>query len=99
MKKDLKVRFEDRSFVGRRGEVKVAASSFIVTELPGGKSHCVVVMDANPYFHERSSTLMHDDVAISTINWSDIPDHEQLEAAVRQALTMALSKGSLQAVS
>ncbi len=99
MKKDLKVRFEDRVVVGQRGEVEVVASSFIVTELPSGKSHCVVVRDTNPHFHERSSALMCDDVAVSTINWSDTPDRAQLEAAVRQVLTMVSSKGPLQGVS
>ena len=84
MKKDLGVRFESRVVWRQRGE-EVVASSFIVTELLGGKSHCVMVGDANADFHERSSALLREDFAISTINWSDTPDREQLEAAVRQA--------------
>jgi hypothetical protein len=91
MKKDLKVRFENRGGFGGRGQVEVVTSSFIVTELPGGKTRCVVVSDGNAQFHEQSSILLRSDVPISTINWSDTPDREQLEAAVRQALMMVSS--------
>ena len=89
MKKDLKVRFNDRAGFGP-GEL--TELSFVVTELPNGKPH-PVVMNASADFRERAPMLLLNDVAISTINWSDPPDLQQLEAAVWQACTMISTGG------
>jgi hypothetical protein len=88
---NLRVRCEDHTSIGQHNR-EVIASSFIVTELPSGKSHCVAVRDADTSFHERSASLLRNDVDIATINWSDSPDREHLEAAVRQAYRMVSSR-------